>query len=205
LLKRLVATAFSAFLLFLISFLATEPLKAQGVRVRVNNLGEIPVYVAVYDYGGLFGRTRLSGWYKIEPSRWREPTVYLGPPGSTYYAFAIMKNGRLGSVDYRPRRDSGSHIGMYKNYYLNPDRSFNRIDRGHAFTKSSRQGSVAVPFTWHVLSYDQRTKLDTSIVVRPTRNDRVIKWLTPEPRRRSTKDDDCPRGLSGRRFCGPLW
>jgi len=119
---------------------------AEDLDIHIANRGTVPIYVAVVKYGGLLGTSTSDGWYKVDPSRWLEPRIVSGSTWATYYlAFAVMKNGRLGYVRYKPSSGRGAHSTVNTSFVVHPKKAFGY--KGNYKSLQRAQGEqVLIPF-----------------------------------------------------------
>ena len=166
--------------ILLVTFFSALPRGALAgeMNIHVGNRGDIPVYVAAYTYAGLLQSSRVTGWWKIEPSAFLEPRIIDDDTwGYYYFAFAIRdRNGRLGVVGYQPRKKDALNEESEIYIAVDPNSSFD-FKENYRNLQQERTGRVLIPFTWSVSAPTHNKNYFTEITLRPSIDDKIIMYL----------------------------
>ena len=178
------------------------------LNVRICNYGEVPIYLAVVKNSGSPGGTDYSaGWAKLEPRKtifkaW--DTCELLDSGAifnTYYlAFAIKDpGGRLGLVNYTPKKYSYTHHKVNRPFCVEPDptRVYKREGK-LSNLDDCREGEIKIPFIWEVkvIGASLGEEQDAYIELNPRKTDKISVYLEDE---RTNSGVDTPNSNSSHR------
>lgn len=186
-----VAIRILAFIALSIQFSLSSYSQIEGnLRVRIDNSGSIPLYVAVAKYSGLLYPIKIEGWYEIKPNELFNLPIIQGSTWSTYdLAFAIRDSkGGLGNVPYTPKNPD--IIRSANTYYCVPRHgSFNKRAYASELRKCG-ENEVKIRFSYGIMvTGDKSRDVDLTIKLSPQPTDHVSVYLQEPPKQSIWKED----------------